>query len=93
VPDYVGHGKGGHGFKADNEGQGAAVDEILARETAKEANLRARLTDLGVPVELRSRCYVHGKSKPSEDTITMPWEVIYHLIESEFGNHSMGAMG
>ncbi len=102
VPDHmVGAQMSGlkESFRDEWEGQGPHVDAVMAREHTKEANLRARLTDLGVPKHLRDRTFVHADADPHKDSIVMPWEVIYSLISSDRdknGNvaaNRMGAMG
>ena len=98
VPDWVSHGgTAAQGYRDIRDGQGPKIDNVMARETTKQANLRARLCDLGVPIELRERCFVHGDVDPALDAIDMPWSVIYFLIESDERrgretHHRMGVM-
>lgn len=96
VPDWVEHGGSGPlGYREVTEAKGDRVDEVMKRELIKQSNLRARLIDLGVPVDLRDQCFVHGDLDPQQDTIIMPWTVIYSLIESDVTKQREhhGAMG
>ena len=58
---------------------------MMQREMTKQANLRARLIDLGFTREEIDRCYVTAGDDSNSDTVTLPWSVVYAAFNSTDG--------
>lgn len=72
-------------MRRDHEGQGVDIDITVAREHRKQANLRARLHDLGIDKMRQQQCFVHAGARSDDDTATLPWSVLYDLFSTERG--------
>lgn len=97
VPDWVEGAKLSRrtstSYREAHEGQGPAINALLAREVTKEENLRARLHDLGIERERTKYCFVIGHVDPSRDSVNMPWSIIYDLLNRYDGRLNDGGMG
>jgi hypothetical protein len=94
VPDWVEGaritGRPATAYRDINEGQGSALNALLAREISKEATLRARLQELGIERDRTNNVFVHGKAD-GKDVALIPWDIIFDLFNRDRGK--VGAMG
>ena len=72
-------------FRHDCESQGDLINVMMQRELTKQTNLRARLKDLGFTVEEIERCFVDAGEDSNDDTVTLPWSVVYRAFNSTDG--------
>lgn len=64
---------------------------MMTREMTKQANLRARLRDLGFDQTQIERCFVTASEDAEDDTVTIPWSVAFRAFNRSDGL-AMGVM-